>query len=597
MRRRYLLAAQTGAAGSRPCWQHLADATGLALRVEQPRAALLTTENLGYADIGRDGIIVGTLFHRHGPARAIESGHAIAVSAPGNVSGEDLIASFWGGYVALLAEIDGPVLLRDPSGALPCYLAHHDGCMLAASDVDLLIAAGVTKLSIDCPSLAFHLYSAGLPRGRTVLSGVDELLPGFSVDISHGKQRCRWSPWDHAALGNQRLAEQNEDELIERLRRVVVHSIASWASSSSRILLSVSGGLDSSIVAACLAGSKTHETHCLTMFGDDAAGDERDYARTLCKALKLPLTECRYRVEDVDLDAPLGAHLPRPFGRSQAHAYEQAHLEVARSIDADTFMTGNGGDNVFAYSQSAAAATDRLQLEGLGLGTLRTLSDISRQTGCSMLAAARAAAISLRGRHRYLWRPSTALLDHRLVAELAAQPLDHDWLDAPAVFLPGKAGHIAGLLRVQPNLEPGRSRYAPVLNPLVSQPVMEACLGIPSWRWRTGGYDRAIARAAFRGDLPDLITNRRGKGGPDGFTAQIVIHHRAAIRERLLDGLLAAERLIDTVAIERLLSNEAPTMGDERSHLLGLVSAEAWLRYWTDRVAQLNRRPVEAARA
>ena len=78
-----------------------------------------------------------------------------------------------------------------------------------------------------------------------------------------------------------------------------------------------------------------------------------------------------------------------------------------------------------------------------------------------------------------------------------------------------------------------------MLNPLVSQPVMEACLAIPSWQWREGGFDRAVAREAFRKDLPDLIAWRRGKGGPDGFTAPDRRSFPPAIRERLLDGLLA----------------------------------------------------------
>lgn len=595
MRQRYLIAVRTGASGSTLPWQGLADATELILRIDLPQAALMTNEALGHAAIRRDGFVVGTLFPRHGPARSIANG--ATADELEIASCEELLANFWGGYVALLNEDSGPILVRDPSGALACYLARHTDCILAASDIDVLLAAGIASPAIDWPSLAVHLYSAGLPRQRTVLAGVDELLAGFSVEPGTGVHRCRWSPWEHAALGYQHGAAPEEDELAERLRRTVAHSVASWASTCSRIVLSVSGGLDSSIVAACLAGSNVPEAHCLTMYGDDAAGDERDFARVLCRALKLPLTECRYRVEDVDIDAPLGAHLPRPFGRSQAHAYEQAHLNVAGRIGADAFMTGNGGDNVFAYSQSAAAAADRYLREGIGFGTLRTLGDISRQTGCSLFAAARAAAAAVRGPRRYQWRPSAALLDPGVVAELTGQTLDHAWLGAPLNGLPGKAGHIAGMLRVQPNLEPGRSRYAPVLNPLVSQPVMEACLAIPSWRWRNGGRDRAVARAAFRADLPELIIRRRGKGGPDDFTARIVTFHRAAIRERLLGGLLAERRLIDRVAIDRLLTNEAPNMGDERSHLLALVATEAWLRYWTDQLAELNRRPVGAARA
>jgi asparagine synthase (glutamine-hydrolysing) len=368
----------------------------------------------------------------------------------------------------------------------------------------------------------------------------------------------------------------------------VTQCVQGWASTCGKLVLSVSGGLDSSIVAACLKGAGAPDVHCVTMFGDDAEGDEREYARGLCEALGLPLTECHYRVEDVDIGAPLGAHQPRPFGRTQSYAYEQAHLAVARNIGADAFMTGNGGDNVFGYSQSAAAIADRVMSEGVGPGLFGTLRDVCRQTGCSMIEAGLSALRTGRAAPSYRWRPIEDLLHPDILESLRALELTHSWLEAPPGSLPGKAAHIAALLRVLPNLHPGRSQHAPVLNPLVSQPVMEACLAIPSWQWRAGGFDRAVARAAFRGDLPDLIARRRGKGGPSGFTVQLLAHYRPAIRERLLDGHLAAQRIIDAQAVERVLADERPIIGEERTRLLTFLSVEAWLGFWADRLGHVT---------
>jgi asparagine synthase (glutamine-hydrolysing) len=561
----------------------LASRTGLEIAMAGRGCLLLRSAGTGVLTLD-DGAIVGSLFHRHGPARPVEvlspsESDRIAAS-----NGASLLGSFWGGYVAFVSGAL-PRLLRDPSGALPCYLVRRADCILIASHVELLLATGLFSTSIDWNALAAHLYRAGLPGQRTVLAGIEELLPGFSIDLagdSAGQRAC-WTPWDHVRPGPQEEPRQ----IAERLRRIVLHCVQSWASSSKQLLLSVSGGLDSSIVAACLAGGK--RVHCLTMFSDDAGGDERDYARALCTRLGLPLTECRYRVEDVDIEAPLGVHLPRPSGRTQAIAYERAHIELAGSIGADAFITGNGGDNVFGYSQSAAAIVDRYLVEGAGAGLLATLRDVCRQTGCSALEALRSAGRILRSPRPYRWQPSDSFLHPELLAELAEHPLAHPWLEAPPGGLPGKAGHIAGLLRVQPNLEPGRAAHAPVLNPLVSQPIMEACLSIPSWQWRSGGFDRSMARTAFSGDLPDMIVRRRSKGGPDGFTAQIISRYRSRISERLLEGRLAAHRLVDTAAIARVLADERPTLGEERTRLLGLLATEAWLDAWNGRLETLNR--------
>jgi asparagine synthase (glutamine-hydrolysing) len=267
------------------------------------------------------------------------------------------------------------------------------------------------------------------------------------------------------------------------------------------------------------------------------------------------------------------------------------HLEVAREIGADAFVTGNGGDNVFGYSQSAAAIADRYLAEGLGSGTVSTVRDVARQTGCSLFEAVRRAARTAWGPRRYQWRPSPSFLSADALAQLAGVRLDHPWLEAPADALPGQCAHVAALLRVQPNLRPGRSLHAPVLNPLMCQPIMEACLAIPSWRWRAGGYDRAVARAAFRRELPELIARRRSKGGPDGFTALIVAYYRKRICERLLGGRLAAERLVDRSGLEAVLADERPTLGEERVRILALLATEAWLDHWTARLADQGGRP------
>jgi asparagine synthase (glutamine-hydrolysing) len=345
------------------------------------------------------------------------------------------------------------------------------------------------------------------------------------------------------------------------------------------VLLSVSGGLDSSIIAACLVEGGA-ETICLTMFADDPAGDERPFARALCTHLGLRLIERPYRLEDIDITEALGAHLPRPRDRTQANAYERVHLQVAQELGADAFMTGNGGDNVFGYSQSAAPIADRYLTEGLGKGLARSLLDVCAQTGCSIFDAAHQARQLVQGSPAHKVRPNPLFLDREFLVGIRAIDLHHPWLDAPAGALPGKAAHISAVLRVQPNLEASRGYYLPVLSPLVSQPIIEACLAIPTWEWRAGGRDRAVARRAFAEDLPAALLSRRVKGTPSRFAARLLDRFRAPIRDRLLGGRLAENRIIDKVGLERELVGDRPVPDLERVRILELVNVEAWLDHW-----------------
>jgi asparagine synthase (glutamine-hydrolysing) len=58
------------------------------------------------------------------------------------------------------------------------------------------------------------------------------------------------------------------------------------------------------------------------------------------------------------------------------------------------------------------------------------------------------------------------------------------------------------------------------VSPLVSQPLIELCLAIPTWFWCADGQNRAIARKAFAGDLPPPTLARRSRGTSESFILQ-----------------------------------------------------------------------------
>jgi len=570
--------------------EDLAKRTGLRLARSVPRFAVLVGEGCSCLTIDPATVVIGTLFHRHGPARAIETLEQAERGTLSRGGTEALLASYWGRYLAVRARGDATEILRDPSGALPCYRARAGDVEMLASDVELLAFAGGGPGVVAWDILGRILYSCGLPIVETALDGITTLLPGMGVALHGGLDRPLpgWSPWDFVAPRDGEEATATA----EHLRRTVEHCVAAWASLYRHPLVSLSGGLDSSIVAASLTGSNVDAT-CITMFTDDLAGDERAFAQAVCTTCSLPLVERRYDLDAVDVGHALGAHLPRPLGRAEAQPYERAHREAAAAIGADAFFTGNGGDNVFGFSQSAAALADRALHEGPGAGAFATLRDICRQTGAGPLRVTRAALAIARRPPAYRWKPSPAFLHPDLVDALRDIELSHPWLEAPSWALPGKAAHIAGLVRAHPTLESDRSRIAPVIHPLLSQPIIEACLAIPSWQWREGGRDRAMARMAFAGRLPAEIVERRVKGSPDSFCGEIVRRKRAELRERLIDGHLARHRILDPGAIEEALRPDRTTAGEDNTRLLELINVEAWAAIWSSRPS-MDQSPARA---
>src|SRR3546814_7348306 len=77
------------------------------------------------------------------------------------------------------------------------------------------------------------------------------------------------------------------------------------------------------------------------------------------------------------------------------------------------------------------------------------------------------------------------------------------------------------------------------------------------------------------------VVGRHGKGSPDGFVGDFIHRHRAGIADRLLNGQLAANRLIDSKALEAALRDGAPLQRNDCARIMALVDTQAWIAHWS----------------
>ncbi|WP_030539374.1 asparagine synthase-related protein [Sphingobium sp. DC-2] len=528
---------------------------------------------------GGTGFLFGTLFHRHGPADPVDGLPPDEIETIRATRGQHLIDRYWGRYIAVIQAERGHYVLRDPSGALPCYFAVSRDTLALSSDPSLLVDGGVEQPDIDYSGVARALLLAGLPEEETALTGVQELLPGTCLlfDGADLSTKIRWNPWDFTSEPDRTIEEQ-----VGRLRRATECSVGGWARLYGKPLLSISGGLDSSIVGACL-NRLGGDFSCITVTTDDSLGDEREYSRAVARHLQRQLLEETYVLEHVDLGRSSVSHLPKPFGRLDATAYDAAVVTAAENIGAAAVFTGNGGDNVFFMSRSARPLADRYLIEGLSMGLLRTIRDIHLLTGANVaqvigqgMRAWRNAAAG------YVWKREAEFLSKEAVETASRRPIHHPWLKLPeGRSLPGKAAHIAMLLRMHYSLAAYYERNGiPFVHPLASQPLLECCLQISTWQQCDRGFDRSVARRAFAHALPDSIIERRVKGSPQGFSFQIFSRFRDEIRQRLLDGFLSNNGVLEKAQIEKMFMRGRPISGNEITRLLMLVDTEAWVQHW-----------------
>ena len=448
--------------------------------------------------------------------------------------------------------------------------------LAAASDPERLREAGLLAPAVSWAGVARALHWRDLPISETAIEGLRELLPGSSLTIgAQGArtERSRWSPWRF-------VRETGSSRNPDQLRAVVCATVAARASDYQHPLLTLSGGLDSSIVAAAL-GRGEGAFSALTLTSGEGRGDERAFARVVAQHVGVRLYERTYAASAVDLDRSVAAHAPRPTGWIHEHAYREVLLEVAQECRADAIFTRQGGDNIFYNTASARPVLDRLYRGDLA-GALRAAQAMAAIAETSLWAVLREAwRVQQQAGRGYRWRPQARFLTAEAIAIAHRGEGSHPWLAAPPGALPGKSGQIAMLLRLLSHLDTLDRRLGlPVVHPLAAQPVVEHGLGVPSAAMIEGGRDRALARQAFRDDLPGLIVDRRGKGSPDGFALRLLEDRLPQVRTRLLDGRLASRGLVDRRALEAALQPQALRTGGDRPALLALLDTEAWLAHW-----------------
>lgn len=532
-------------------------------------------------DLGKRGCIVGHLFTRTRPSKRVEQLYEAEIDKVAASGGRSLVSDYWGGYAAVLVGAGGRVtILRDPSGAMPCFVRKRERCLFASNDAWLVSTCDGMRPRVDFTEVARLLHAFDSTGAKTCLSNVVELIAGQAATCSADREQIDtlWTPWNFVKRTNVR----DQDELAALLGDTISDCVSAWAGCFESILLGVSGGLDSSVVAAALP-REGPELRLLSLVGPDADGDETGYACQIAEQVGVDLAVRHYDLAHVDIGRAALPHLPWPVASYFSQSIEAIHQALETESHAAAHFTGSGGDNVFCNFRSSLPLLDRWIAEGLRPGLLRTLIDISDLTEIDVPTILRIAwrryRRSVRG-HRIVGDPS-GLSDATLMM-LGDSFVPHPWLAAAADASPGKAHHVAYLMRAQKSIEMYRRGAAPPqIAPLVSQPVIELSLTIPTWDWIAGGINRAPVRRAFQAQLPPAILHRRSKGGPGGFMHQIYEVHAGAIDELLRDGMLVANGIIDPA----YLSAPQNVSGYDQARelrLLSFAAAETWVRWWCE---------------
>ena len=503
--------------------------------------------------------------------------------------GARLLDHYWGRYVAAFRDpSDGSVhVLRDPSGTMPCFLTTYRGVTLVFSDVEDCLALRVMRFTVNWAYVAAFVPYSSLQIRDTGLNEVTELQPGEAVRIDGGtlERRQMWNPFEVA----KREPVDDHDDAVVALHRTVRRCVQAWASVHPVILHNLSGGLDSSIVLSCLRDAPSRPAlACINYFSTGRNEDERKYARLAARRANVELLEQPLAFEQVALRRLFEV---RRTARPWFYMYDLEHGPLESQLAARRGITGifsgSGGDALFFQNRADLAVADHVFDHPFSLSLPRVALDAARIARRSMWPLLRAALAQRFARRP--WSPlaeagrSRTLIRPEAIEAARRNPrLLHPWFERSNGALPGVLWKVVSLSVPPAFYDSFDHETLPErVVPLMSQPLIELCLRIPTYVATAGGYDRSVARHAFADELPMEIIRRRAKGSVTRHNTNLLDANLELIREVLLDGLLVREGLLDRERLELYLSRETSPADFEYHEILHQhLCTEVWLQRW-----------------
>jgi asparagine synthase (glutamine-hydrolysing) len=562
------------------------------LALERPGLAVLYADTTAFPSPqvleGNRGLILGVLF-KSTNSGASNCGRAVLKDSDVDrvfaTGGRALVEDFWGNYVAILDDGYGVRIVRGPASTLPCLHVHHESIHLYFSCMESVAQLNLRPFKIDWLAFARTLIGPD-NSAKTSLEGVQEIRPGVCerIEGEHSSQEVLWDP---IAL-SQRQPCLGWDDAAHALRTAIRRCVHQWASQHSRIVLGLSGGLDSSIVLASLADASSQpEIVCITHYADEC-GDERAYARMGCERAGVRLVEHR-RSSNIDLATTSHTVRLETSPGLRIPAVDRIEPDLALREGATAIFRGDGGDEVSCRNRADLSLVDLVRESGLcreAIELAMHAATMEGRTAWSVLLKSLADA----------WFPRAWNFASVLAKDLSGATLLHpDVLaalqrDASPVSVhargtdpppPGRLFQIGLICARRPFYGPFTRLADPAsVAPLLSQPVIEVCLRIPTYLQMVGRRDRALTRFAFAADVPTAIVQRRDKGGAEALAAAILARNLSYVREMILGGIILQQGIFDRARVEAALA-EAPSADAVASvPVFDLLGAEIWARAW-----------------
>ena len=488
------------------------------------------------------------------------------------------------------------LLARDRLGKKPLLYASLPEGLTFASEFGALLQDAAIPREIDPAALDAFLRCQAVPSPRTIYRAVRKLPPGHLLTWEKGEARVErfWS------LRFQPKTQAPLPEIRGRVRELLDESVRLRLESDVPVGVLLSGGIDSTAVAALMARHLDRPVQTFSVGFEEAGYSELPAARRMAERIGAQHHEAVVKLDVAAILPVLARHYGEPFADKSAVPTYAVTKMAGQALK--VVLSGDGGDEAFAGYQRylaaplfgwkpGAAGRRRLGEEclrrALSLTSGSVTGRFSRHCAEAVAPPARSVLfpeffpgyrLAALYREEVGRQVATAWEEEILGRWRSLSPALDD-LDAALALDYGL--YLPETLLVKMDIA-SMANSLEVRSPFLDHVLLEYAATIPGELKLAGGVGKALLRESVRDLLPAEIL-----GGPKrGFSAPVAAWLRGPLKgyaeALLLRGARGLPEFFRPAAVRSLWDAHQSGRENHAMRLWALLVFEVWFRLWMD---------------
>ncbi len=504
---------------------------------------------------------------------------------------------------------------RDRLGIKPFYYRLQGNTFLFGSEIKAILAYPTVKAEFNPAVLPEYLAFGYVAGEETFFSGIRKLPAGHTLELNQAGELHIQRYWDLT------IADDADDRprsyYVQRYRELLEQAVSTHLMSDVPLGVFLSGGLDSSAVAALTARMRREPIQTFSVGYAEQQYSELPWAETVSKHIGSQHHEVKItREQFFDTLPTVIWHEDEPVcWTSSVALYHVAKLAREQVV---VVLTGEGSDETLAgytrYPWTVWNARMDAAYRTVTPSALRALVRNAIQSGRLSATLRRKLEHTCLGRDGSSW-PSfffdnfySAFAAEEQQELLSNGVRDHIASTYAGSMTPWERSsgsllkrllytdintYLVELLMKQDQMSMAASLESRV--PFLDHVLVEFAASIPS-RYATRGLEgKEILKLAVQDVLPHSIIYRKKMGFPTPWSGWLVGQQLQDIEDLLLEARSRSRNLLRPEIVRRIFAEHRSGVRDNSNRIWRLLNLELWFRIFIEQDMSLVERPSLAS--